>query len=342
MEIANIDSITFDVANKKHIRVYYQTKDKKLRETCYESGSGWFVRQGNIITENAMANTPITAARWVDGDMAHIRVYYLNDARQICECKGEYNPPTGITTWQSGAALQLNKATNVASGSSLAVARPDRNDATLRIFYQEGKSPANSNTCPIREIKYRKSQNKWLYQNSMITDALENTRFTAVSAGKTGTVRVYYQGSDSFLRVTLWDSDAGNWRNSKRINEDNKLAPRAPIKALAWYGSETYEVDDLRVRVYTILASSPKNLYEFARNGEDWDDPTPVADNQHVTSENMSIGVCRERTFNDDAPIFVFFKPKPDYVDFVFPHVGSTLTTQVQDSFRPHGIPISL
>jgi hypothetical protein len=73
MEIANLEAITFNTDNRQHIRVYYQTKDRKLRETSYESSNGWFVRGGNIIAENAIANSPITAARWNDGNTTQVR-----------------------------------------------------------------------------------------------------------------------------------------------------------------------------------------------------------------------------------------------------------------------------
>jgi hypothetical protein len=129
---------------------------------------------------------------------------------------------------------------------------------------------------------------------------------------------------------------------AKRINDEQKLAPRAPIRAVVWYASDACGIDDLRVRVYTILASSSKHVYEFERTGQDWDGPTQLADNQNVASENASLAVCRERVFNDDTPIFVFFKPTLDHIDFAFPRVGPTLTTQAQDLFRPRGIPISL
>jgi hypothetical protein len=45
MYIGNVDAIDFTFNNKKHIRVYYQTKDKQIRETSYEAQDGWFVRQ---------------------------------------------------------------------------------------------------------------------------------------------------------------------------------------------------------------------------------------------------------------------------------------------------------
>ncbi|KAL5318981.1 hypothetical protein ACEPPN_014049 [Leptodophora sp. 'Broadleaf-Isolate-01'] len=310
MEIANIDAIEFNIGDKKHIRVYYQTKDKKIRETSYESDNGCTV---------------------------HIRLYYLNDARQICECEGEHSL-TG-TNWRSEAPLQLNKQTNVADGSQLAVARPDRDDATLRVFYQEAKL---NNKSLIREVKFRKNQNKWMFQSTSIDGAVDVTRFSAVSAGKTGTVRIYYQGANRLLTVTLWNADRGDWEQFKTVNVDNKLAANAPISAVAWYASDWYSPDDLRVRVYTILESKPKKIAELARNGEDWEDPTDVADIQDVTPDKSSIGVCREKTLNDGAPIFVFFKPRSSFIDMAYPDIEPALAASVKDSYLPRGIPTSL
>jgi hypothetical protein len=72
MEITNLDAVEFNIDNKKHIRVYYQTKDRNIRETSYESDNGWFVRQTSIIAGNAMANSPITATRWIENNIAQV------------------------------------------------------------------------------------------------------------------------------------------------------------------------------------------------------------------------------------------------------------------------------
>jgi hypothetical protein len=111
---------------------------------------------------------------------------------------------------------------------------------------------------------------------------------------------------------------------------------------VAWYESDAYDPDDLRVRVYTTLASSNKQVVEFARNGQNWEDPVAIANVEDVTSENSSIGVCRERTFNSGVPIFVFYKPKSSYIDLVSPQVQPALTAEAQAAYRPRGIPVSL
>lgn len=72
MEINNFDAITFDIGNKKHIQVYYQTKDKAIQETSYESGANWFVSKTNIVAENAGTKSPITVTRWVVNNVVQV------------------------------------------------------------------------------------------------------------------------------------------------------------------------------------------------------------------------------------------------------------------------------
>ena len=72
MDLTSLDTVEFTHDNKTHIRVYYQTADKLLRESSFETGNGWFVRTNGIIATNAKANTPITATRWSTGNATHV------------------------------------------------------------------------------------------------------------------------------------------------------------------------------------------------------------------------------------------------------------------------------
>jgi hypothetical protein len=126
---------------------------------------------------------------------------------------------TGGTEWISGSPLQLNrgKTTNVAEASQLAVARPDRDDGTLRVFYQEPATTANE--YPIREIRYKKDTGNWTLQDKKISDAAENSRLSAVSAGKAWNVRLYYQGAgQNLLKSCYWDNVKLKWDTRKFIS----------------------------------------------------------------------------------------------------------------------------
>ena len=106
MAIGNVDAI--QLPNTKNVRVYYQTEDKMIRETCYDSPGGWFVGKKPIIATNAKAKSPITATCWITDKnvqvslpfksllgsrsspptkLIHdqIRVYFLNEKNEICE-----------------------------------------------------------------------------------------------------------------------------------------------------------------------------------------------------------------------------------------------------------------
>jgi len=340
MDIGNVDAIDFTFGGKKHIRTYYQTNDKKIRETSYEAEKGWFVRENTVIATNARANSPITATHWFKDNKVHIRVYFLDESRKICERAGEHT--ASGTGWRSGNPLQLhgNKETNVAEASQLAVARPDKDYETLRVFYQEPKT--TDNKYPIREVRYKKNTDRWTLQDSKILDAAENSRLSAVSAGKAWNVRFYYQAADgNWLRVCHWNSDQGQWNISQNVPGQYKLAPSAPIVATCWYASETNDTDDLRVRIYTILDSDKSKIVEVARNGGEWEDEVPLTTILASTPATTSIGVTRERVSNDEAPIFVFYKPRPSYIDMAFPLVNPAMTEAAKDDFRPRGIPTS-
>lgn len=64
MDTTNIDAIEFTQDNKKQFRVYYQTTDNYIRESCYHADHGWFTGDKGIVTTEARQNSPITATRW--------------------------------------------------------------------------------------------------------------------------------------------------------------------------------------------------------------------------------------------------------------------------------------
>jgi hypothetical protein len=70
--IGSVDAIEFTHGNTKHVRVYYQTSDTKIRETSYEPEIGWFVRSYNIVATDARANSPVTVTRWVADNTVHV------------------------------------------------------------------------------------------------------------------------------------------------------------------------------------------------------------------------------------------------------------------------------
>ena len=59
-------SIVFKDGNGTHIRVYYQDEDGNIRETFYDDGNGWALREGDIVGVGRL-NTGIAATVWNNG-----------------------------------------------------------------------------------------------------------------------------------------------------------------------------------------------------------------------------------------------------------------------------------
>lgn len=119
-----------------------------------------------------------------------------------------------MTTWAYSVILQNG---NVAPGSQLAVARPEKDDTKLRVFYQE--NPDASGKHPVREILYykgRRGRAGWQVLGPRILGARENSRLSAVSARKSKDVRLYYQGESGFIMESFWDNGGiGRWETSE-------------------------------------------------------------------------------------------------------------------------------
>lgn len=54
-----------------------------------------------------------------------------------------------------------------------------------------------------------------------------------------------------------------------------------------------------------------------------------------------AVGVSREKKPGEDAPIFVFYKPRKTYFDISFAPTSPAMTQDVKEGYRPRGIPIS-
>lgn len=229
-----MDAIEFFRDGKRHIRVYYQLEDEPcIRESCFQDDLGWFVRENGLVVINAKKSSPIVVTRWTENDGPtqvglHV-TYYWELLRQVldhCLLSGfsqQYLPGTvrccifesqltrqalGDNDWtKAWATSEIGNAndTEIAPTSQLAIARPDKDDKLLRVFYQ-GKFAENEGG-PLREIRFDADESIWAVQdNQIIADAVNGTRLSAVSDKTTQEVRLYYQGHDSVLREIYCDS----------------------------------------------------------------------------------------------------------------------------------------
>jgi hypothetical protein len=55
------------------------------------------------------------------------------------------------------------------------------------------------------------------------------------------------------------------------------LVRSAPIAAVCYCANQTADVEDLRIRIYTILNQTPTSIIELARDGEQWQDVIEIA-----------------------------------------------------------------
>jgi hypothetical protein len=96
--------------------------------------------------------------------------------------------------------------TDIASDSQLAIARPDKDEKLLRLFYQ-GRG-TNGASGPLHEIRYDSADDKWAIQdNPIVSDAVNNTGLSAVSDKTIQEVRLYYQGPNSTLQEIYCNGD---------------------------------------------------------------------------------------------------------------------------------------
>jgi hypothetical protein len=267
----------------------------------------------------------------------------------------------GGTAWSVGKSLNPNPAPNVAQSSQLAVARPDKDDKTLRIFYQE---PKTNNKSPIREIKYSKAQQAWKVQPGKIEGAAENTRLSAVSAGSNSNLRIYYEGSDRYLWVSHWNANSGSWNTgkfdtlsyyhesqsltimnvAKHVDWDWKIATNAPIVATCWFNGSADEIENIRIRVYTILDENKIQIAEIARDGEEWSDQSKsvaTIETGQGTPATNAIGVSRENKAAEDAPIFILYKPRKAFLSVTFSGTNSATISEAVTAYAPMGLPTS-
>ena len=117
--------------------------------------------------------------------------------------KSEVGQPT---KWEQGGDLS---AASVASISQTGVARPGRDDSSLRVYYQEAA------TNKLRVIMYSEEGEGWSVSSLEISEAMVGTRLSVVSAKPPGNVRLYYQGVDGNLKEHFFKQQSLEWSPCK-------------------------------------------------------------------------------------------------------------------------------
>ena len=106
------------------------------------------------------------------------------------------------TQWAPGGDLS---AASVALESQIAIARPGRDDSSLRVYYQEAVSEL------IREIMYWDEEESWSVSSLAINEATVGTRLSAVSAKPPGDIRLFYQSRDGYLQEYFFKQQSLEW-----------------------------------------------------------------------------------------------------------------------------------
>ena len=110
------------------------------------------------------------------------------------------------TQWAPGGDLS---AATVAPESQIAIARPGRDDSSLRVYYQEVVS------YQIREIMYWDEEESWSVSSLAIDEATRGTRLSAVSAKPPGDIRLFYQDREGFLKERFFKQESLEWSPCK-------------------------------------------------------------------------------------------------------------------------------
>lgn len=149
----------------------------------------------------------------------------------MIQCHGQ-DPPAGLGPWET-AIIGSAEETEIATTSQLAIARPDKDDTILRVFYQE-ESNNDGKSAALRETRYDLKYKTWAFQdNPIVGDALVGTRLAAVSEKGQNEVRLYYQGTDLVLREMYcqkwrWDPNRTvlfPWSYASMVHTNNVWIP---------------------------------------------------------------------------------------------------------------------
>lgn len=350
MDFNSLDAIEFFQDGKKHLRVYYlTTKDNTIRESSFDDTNGWFVRGNGVVAYHAKKKSPISVTRWNVDNVTSIRVYYLDVDNKLRECRG--NHTADVTTWEESTVVHVPNEPNepkIAEGSQLAVARPETNDDSLRIFYEEKPATTNAKSLirEIKSVKARGGAHKWDIQVTKIAGALANTRLSAVSAKPAGDIRLYYQGENSALLESFWNNRNRQWNKSIELHRNYDLVTRAPIRAVSWFTGEEKSDSELRIRIYTVLKSKSHSISELSFD-ENWDgDTTTIAHSLcGVTqpAEYAAIAAARRIDAPLEHPITLFHHLRENVIEVqaVPIDIGESYHNQALAVVIPQGIPTS-
>jgi hypothetical protein len=213
-------AITFISSGKKNIRVYYQDYEGYIRETFYQDGVGWQLRDKDVVGQGKL-NTGIAVTWWADG--TQIRVYYLDTSNKIVE---RCYTGGAAGSWFDG---ELTGQFTAAHYSQLAATSYIyQSSQYIRVYYQ-----ATDNS--IKEV-VRIGDTPWKATGlANIGTAIAGSSINADSLVETlpGYVWVYYQTPGTDFVEWLWEN--GNaWIKSGIFKSNSIYPPGAGITSCSF------------------------------------------------------------------------------------------------------------
>jgi len=164
-------------------RVFYQLDNGKIQNTFFDDPT-----IKDALGAEARTFTPLATLSWKHGD--HVRVYYLDSDRVICDYRWVLGE--GGASWGKGTMHELGvKACPYAGLAAV------EHEGQIRVFYQEDGSST------IKDLVNDSSPgHKWSLGKLSIKDALAGTNIAAVSYASDDQERVdvFYQSSNLTLK----------------------------------------------------------------------------------------------------------------------------------------------
>jgi len=205
-------------------RVFYQLINGKIQNALFDD-----VTVKDVIGAEARTFTPLATLSWKNGD--HVRVYYLDSDRVICDfrlIRGEGGP-----VWSRGSLHELGIRACPYAGLAAV-----EHDSQIRVFYQEDGSSI------IKDVVGNANPgHKWAPGNLSIKDSLVGTNIAAVSYASDGQERVdlFYQSADLSLKGKRYTPGQGWFDNDFK---PGFATAKTPLSAINYHADikETIQV----------------------------------------------------------------------------------------------------
>ncbi|RYP08478.1 hypothetical protein DL765_008772 [Monosporascus sp. GIB2] len=295
MDFSRLAAVSYDDPDRpgqRLIRVYYQV-GSHIRESCYDTDNGWYVRGDNIVANHAKPRSPIAVTNLAQGKKTS--VFFLAEDNQLCRRVRTTSKAGDRGVWTDGPIVQPTVA--ISASSQLTAVRTD-NEENIRLYYQ-------STDNMVRGMVSYGDDGSWQPSDLELDKVLPGTSLCAISGD--GQVRLFYQADDKTVKERYSDPST-EWKPSRvrSWTADNK----APITAVAW----NYSTNKFAIRVYTVQNGILVELvFDQSRGG--W------SQNPVVTAETIpnipgmdQPASCAATTQDNQGKLTIFYQPSKQVI----------------------------